>query len=225
MPSILNNSLENWNNGTFFSDPTDGQELADNWFWHKGNAFSTVIIRKENSPVTPFDGTGCMLFENGTGGFGSNTTTYVYQDISGFSSLLGQTILVSAAIQTPASLGMTGHIFIDDGVTPVSNSASSVADNTWHIVYAVKTISTNAARLRIGLIPDIYGDAQLYYDFINFGTILTPADVSFLSETTTRSPIFQPFSETLRMNEWVNLQVTGSSQWTQYDDDSQPFNQ
>jgi len=220
MVTILNNSFETWSGGTSFPDPSDGTQLADNWFWHKGAVVPSVNIHRD--PVHPYQGSYSMVIIAGTSGSGPNTNTYVYQDLSGFSSLLGQTIIISGALFTLSdSTGVSGSLFIDDGVTPPTFSGSNPLDATYHIVYATKTISMSATRVRIGILPNNYGLHALYVDWINFGTVLNLPEFSFLGDTVKHSPLLQPLDESVRIDEWVNLQLLGPNQWTNSDNNNQ----
>lgn len=215
MATILNSSFEDWNQGTLFSDPLDGQELADDWFWHKGSVVPTVTVNRAIVPA-PFDGSFSLRLQNGTGGFGANTDTYAYTDLDSHTDLQGKTILVTMAVQSPLTLGGTGHIFVDDGVSPVVHSASNTIDGTWHLLTVVASISPSAPRVRIGIMADTYGNVNLNFDFATFGIVhtLDLGDGVLSDADMETSPILTPFSDSVTVNEWFSIKKSQSDPWS-----------
>lgn len=179
MADLENGGFEDWNQGTFFGDPTTGTELADSWYINVGTATpSWQIIRNTGGS----EGTYSMLFNASTSQTGGpNTSTYIYQDITNYTDYQGLTLTLSGDI---ASIGIgnpPGLVFIDDGIT-VSYSNPTTGVSGFETATVIKTISPVATRFRVGFMPTIYGTILADNFFITIALIQQLNDALELQE-------------------------------------------
>lgn len=215
MATVLNASFEDWNQGNLFTDPVDGTELADDWFWHKGSVVPSVIIQRVNIP-TPYDGSFCMRVFAGTGGAGANSDTYAYTDVDSHTDILGKLIIVTVAVRSELATSVTGHFFVDDGINAPTHSASNAIDATWHLISVTVRINPDAPYVRIGLMPDSYGFSNVFFDLVDLSVVheigfsdgMIPVD-EFITE-----PILQPLHDSMRTNDWFSIKKTESDPWS-----------
>lgn len=144
---LLNPGFEDWNNGTFFSNPSvNGTQLADNWYLISVSNTGTgsTFISRSNEPGQL--GSWCMAL-TGQSTRNGNTNFYIAQTVS-FTASPGSTLRFSIDVKTTAAVTIKPWVADNTSFGNFSQGVSNaLTDGTWNTITIDKVLDQETSLL------------------------------------------------------------------------------